>query len=175
MKINLKKSIVWVLFLVYLLLLFRVILLKYGFTYSLYLMKNHGSIPLDERIRHSNFLPMKTIFYYLFQHDNFRVSIENLVGNLIAFAPLGFLLPFLSPKIKKFKNIFYASLILSLFFEITQLLTGLGSFDVDDLILNVLGAILGLYLYYLFEKILNRIQEGPKKAFKVETDSDKAL
>ena len=42
---------------------------------------------------------------------------------------------------------------MSLFIESVQLLTRVGSFDVDDLILNTLGGILGYVLFYILNKI----------------------
>ena len=100
------------------------------------------------RIAHSsNFIPMKTIFYYLFKSDNIVISVKNILGNIIAFMPFGFLLPIATDKINKLKLIVISSFLLSLLFEIIQLLTGLGEFDVDDILLNVLGAVVG-YMFY---------------------------
>ncbi|NBI06218.1 VanZ family protein [Senegalia massiliensis] len=55
---------------------------------------------------------------------------------------------------KKVKHILFTSIIISLLFEILQLISGLGSFDVDDLILNTLGAVTGYGSYYLIKKII---------------------
>ena len=90
---------------------------------------------------------MKTIFYYLFKSDNIVISVKNILGNIIAFMPFGFLLPIATDKINKLKLIVISSFLLSLLFEIIQLLTGLGEFDVDDILLNVLGAVVG-YMFY---------------------------
>ena len=64
--------------------------------------------------------------------------------------PFSFLMPLLTNRISKFKPIIISSFILNLSFECTQLLTGLGEFDVDDITLNVLGA----GFWYLFYKVI---------------------
>jgi glycopeptide antibiotics resistance protein len=126
----------------YLLVLTKLILLKYigfaditsGFDFSFN----------EYQWRASNFIPLKTIIYYLFLADvNLNIKIENLVGNVIGFVPLGFILPLLSKRFLSLKAVIAAAFSLSLTYEIVQLLFGLGSFDVDDLILNTLGGILG--------------------------------
>lgn len=101
----------------------------------------------DFRWRSNNFIPFKTINFYLYIADvNLSIRIENLVGNVIGFAPLGFILPLLSNRFQKFFIVTLAAFCLSLTFELLQLVLEVGSFDVDDLILNTLGAILGFIL-----------------------------
>ena len=51
---------------------------------------------------------------------------------------------------------FLAAFLLSLTIEITQLLTRVGSFDVDDLILNTAGGIAGYLLFYIMNKIRSK-------------------
>lgn len=101
-----------------------------------------------------NFIPFKTIIYYLFLADiNFNIRVENLAGNIIGFTPFGFILPLLSKRFLSLKLVIIATFCLSLTFELTQLVFRFGSFDVDDLILNALGGILGylpIYLVLLF-------------------------
>ena len=75
-----------------------------------------------------------------------RLYVMNVAGNLAAFAPFGFFLPALFPKCRKFLPFF---LILSLSIvavEIAQLLFRVGSLDVDDYILNALGAVAVFFL-----------------------------
>lgn len=76
----------------------------------------------------------------------------HLVGNVIAFIPLGMFIPMLmGNKLLSGANVFLSSLLLSLGYEVTQLLTGMGIFDVDDLMLNTLGGVIG---YILFTMVL---------------------
>lgn len=150
MNIRKRKKIVFVLFAIYLVFLIKVILFKYPLPMIKTILKDFKLSSLRFRIEHGNFMPFKSIFEYLFNSKNIRISVKNLLGNIIAFMPFSFLMPLLTNRISKFKAIIISSFILSLSFECIQLLTGLGEFDVDDIILNVLGAVFG----YLFYKII---------------------
>ena len=93
----------------------------------------------------NNFIPFKTIYQYLFSATNlsFSIRIQNLAGNIIGFIPFGFLMPLLSRKFLNLKVITLTTFCLSLVYELTQLVFRFGSFDVDDLILNTLGGVVG--------------------------------
>jgi len=65
-------------------------------------------------------------------------ALKNLLGNLLPFIPFGFLLPIAYPRIKAFFKVFAV-----LFIEIFQYMTRLGSFDIDDIILNMVGVLSG--------------------------------
>ncbi len=91
------------------------------------------------------------------------VVILNLAGNIVAFAPFGFLLPLLSVKERRMIMILLLSFELSLVIEVVQLFTGRGSFDVDDLLLNTLGGMLGYGCYCLFARMSREQGRGRKK------------
>ena len=74
----------------------------------------------------------------------------NIVGNIIAFAPFGFFLPVISRRSKKWYNTVTFGVYLSLILETLQLIFKVGSFDVDDLFLNTLGAAFGFGCYCLY-------------------------
>lgn len=98
-----------------------------------------------------NFIPFKTITEYIIMYDkmNFDTWFLNLFGNIILFIPFGFLLPILS---KKFKNIFkivYILPIASLIIEILEYTLEIGSFDVDDILLNTIGGLIGYYIFLI--------------------------
>ena len=63
-------------------------------------------------------------------------ALKNLLGNLLPFIPFGFLLPIAYPRIKAFFKVFLVGMFAVLFIEIFQYMTRLGSFDIDDIILN---------------------------------------
>lgn len=109
-----------------------------------------------------NFVPLKTITYYLFLANdiNFNIRVENLAGNIIGFIPLGVILPLLSSKFVSFKKVTLATFGLSLIFELMQLIFRFGSFDVDDLILNTLGGTVG----FLSVKLVMTLIGNRKKA-----------
>lgn len=109
--------------------------------------------------RSHNFIPFKTIIYYLFLSDiSLGIRIENLVGNIIGFIPFGFMLPLFSKKFFSFKNVTMMTFCLSFVFELFQLISHFGSFDVDDLILNTLGGMIGYSLIYGLFKMMNYLK-----------------
>lgn len=67
----------------------------------------------------------------------------NLAGNILLFVPFGFFAPMLFRRLRGFFRILLASMGLSACVEITQLITHLGCCDVDDVILNTIGGMLG--------------------------------
>ncbi|MCC8141903.1 MAG: VanZ family protein [Lachnospiraceae bacterium] len=76
----------------------------------------------------------------------------NLAGNILVFMPFGFLLPIMSRKLRGFFRIILLGLALSLAVEFVQLATNTGCFDVDDLLLNTVGAALGYLIYALVQR-----------------------
>lgn len=99
----------------------------------------------------SNFIPFKTISTYIqaiFNGSmNAEIPIKNLVGNLFMFLPMGIYLPFFIKKMGKV-GIFTISMIVVLFFiEAIQIVTRRGSFDIDDFILNMIGALIGFGIW----------------------------
>lgn len=86
----------------------------------------------------------------------------NLFGNVLIFMPFGFFMPIASGHRKLFSVIFY-SFGLSFCVETFQLLSKVGSFDVDDLLLNTAGGIAG-YIVYTLCNVIRR-----KYVYKKET------
>lgn len=82
------------------------------------------------------------------------IAIQNLVGNVVIFAPFGFFMAMASRYKSFFLTVFY-SFCLSFCVEIFQLLTKVGSFDVDDLLLNTIGGLLG-YVFFAICNVLRR-------------------
>lgn len=80
----------------------------------------------------------------------------NVLLNIALFVPLGVLLPILSGKFRKWKQMLLAGLGVSLAIEFAQLATGRGMFDVDDLFTNVLGAMVGWSITSLILTVLAR-------------------
>ena len=79
-------------------------------------------------------------------------ALKNLLGNIIPFIPFGFLLPVIYRKCSSAIKVLSVGLASILLIEIFQFLTKLGSFDVDDIILNMTGIVCG-YLTFL---VINR-------------------
>ena len=73
----------------------------------------------------------------------------NLFGNVIGFIPFGFFLPVISSEFKNGAKVAGICCVTSLLAELIQIVTRTGSFDVDDIILNTLGAVCGYLLFLL--------------------------
>ena len=120
------------------------------------IMKFDGSLQsLHQRLfsgePSSNLVPFRTLriqWHYLHTAWGRR----NLLGNFLPFLPLGFLSPSAFPALSRPGRFFPFALAFLLFAELFQLVTHLGSFDVDDLLLNLLGAALGYRLHPLLTK-----------------------
>lgn len=102
-----------------------------------------------------NLVPLRTIRQYLGLIQNeayFFHAIVNLVGNVVMFIPLGFLLPRIWRKLRGFFRTILTIAVLVIAVEILQYVTLLGSLDIDDFILNITGAVIG----YISWKIYSR-------------------
>ena len=88
-------------------------------------------------------------------------------GNAIGFFPLGFFLPILFEKQRKFSRFIAASVLAIMCIELLQLVTMRGSLDIDDVILNAIGACLG---FWVRQRIVNRVisQEANERSQKRE-------
>lgn len=110
---------------------------------------------------HYNLVPFKEIGRFIRNRHSlgFLAVFYNIAGNVIGFMPYGFYLPMIFKRIQGAFPVFLLSLLLSLFVETTQLLLKVGSFDVDDLILNTLGGIAG-YLVFCVVRKREKNREG---------------
>lgn len=99
----------------------------------------------------SNFVPFKTISTYLTAmftgSINIDIPIKNLLGNLVMFLPMGIYLPYYIKRLNKVGSFTLSMIVLLFVIEVTQLVTRRGSFDIDDLILNVVGALIGFGIW----------------------------
>ncbi|MCJ0933288.1 VanZ family protein [Virgibacillus halodenitrificans] len=109
----------------------------------------------------SNFVPFKTIntYFTAFVDNsmNRNIPIKNLVGNFFMFLPMGIYLPFLIKKIAGLGRFVLSMIVLLFFIEVIQLVTRRGSFDIDDFILNMIGALIGFAIWKTkyIQKLLN--------------------
>ncbi len=91
--------------------------------------------------------PFETIQRFLGRGSPYQILV-NIVGNVCMFVPIGFCLPLLWQRWQRLWKTFFACLFLTFFIETAQLFVGRDT-DVDDVILNVLGGVLGYLLYKL--------------------------
>lgn len=106
----------------------------------------------------SNFVPFQEMFRYDFGS---RLFIKNVLGNMLLFIPYGFFMGYYL-KIKKPISILLLCLLVSGTIETTQLLIG-RVFDVDDILLNIIGGMIGFLLYKLLEDIKDLLPSILKK------------
>lgn len=136
-----------IIFIVYLLFLSRLLLFRY---------------PVHVSFNSINLIPFKTILIYLKGDPYLNVALRNLIGNIAIFFPFGFLAPLITDKANSYRRIILFSAVFSLLFELSQLIFRVGSFDIDDLILNTLGGFLGYVSLKLMRKILVKIHKKRK-------------
>ena len=98
---------------------------------------NQGIINKDD-----NLIPFYSIKQLLNSRLGLKFGLYNIVGNFLMLTPLSILLPFISSKFRKFWSMFFVLLLTPLIIEIAQYLLKLGSFDIDDIILNTSGALI---------------------------------
>ncbi|MCI8892503.1 MAG: VanZ family protein [Eubacterium sp.] len=128
----------WLLFGLYLILM----------VYFLFFAESMGRTSMGQEY-HYNLMPLKEIRRYITYYDvigPFTVFL-NLAGNILAFVPFGLFFPLLSRKNRGFFKVTLISFEVSLLVELIQLVTRVGSCDVDDMILNTLGGMLGYFCF----------------------------
>lgn len=131
------------------------VLLGYSFILSyLMLFGRNINIPNSHGNQSYNLQPFKTIMLYInnFNSINLNTVIINLVGNIAVFIPFGLLLPVIFKRMRKFTVFFLTCAILISIAEILQLIFRVGSLDIDDLILNLIGCSIGFLCYLVFIK-----------------------
>ena len=108
----------------------------------------------------NNFIPFKEIMRYEVGSSYF---IHNVLGNILLFIPFGFFVSFIL-KTKKPHFIVIITFITSLVIEYTQLLIG-RTFDVDDVLLNIIGGFLGYLVYLIIQVIYDKLPDILKKTW----------
>lgn len=129
-------------FIIYLLLLFQLVTTTDFESYS------------------NNFIPFKEIMRYSVDSSLFY---RNVIGNILLFVPFGYLVSFYlkSPK-------YYVALILTVITSISTELIQMNigrSFDIDDIMLNIIGGLLGYLIFKIQSKIIERLPNVLKKNF----------
>lgn len=149
---NVKKRriILKIIWWIYIIALFLFVILKFNGSISRIITTiEHNSLP--DSINY-NLIPFRSISVQL-ERISEGWARYNLLGNIVPFIPFGFLLPLVFDKINTFWKVISVGFVVDLCFEVFQYLTKTGSFDVDDIILNMTGIILG-YLLMKFTKTI---------------------
>lgn len=147
------KRVSWILFIIYL------IAMAYFLFFSEYLNRSnvgkefHYNLTLLQEVKRS---------FWCYQTGMYKYFILNFVMNIVAFIPFGFFLPFLSYSAgkKRFSYVILCAFSFTLLIEFIQLILKVGTFDVDDILLNTIGGLLGFILYefaQLFRIIIRKV------------------
>lgn len=133
-----------------------------GLVYFMFFSESLGRTDAPEGYRY-NLVPFREIRRCIYYWDVLGPlnAGMNLLGNVAAFLPFGFILPMLRISNRKWYVIVLLSFLCSFCIETLQLISMRGSFDVDDLMLNTLGGFLG-YLCFLAAVFL-RWQTGVER------------
>lgn len=146
------------LFTLYMYALFKIILFKFGpinmrFLWQQLKLSLGNPDSISRQFHKGNLIPFKEISRTI--HGISSHGLINLVGNFVIFIPFGILLGLMLRNGKiSFKGAFTLSLGLSLILESAQVIFSIGSFDVDDLILNSSGGLIGFIIFKLIAQIV---------------------
>lgn len=137
-----KQIFWWILFICYLV----------GISYFLFFSERYGRVNGNTEYRY-NLTLLKEIKRFLtyYKTIGFEGILVNLVGNVLAFMPFGFCLPIISKKDAKFHRVLFWTFVFSIMIESIQLIYKIGIFDVDDLLLNTIGGILGYWCFCIIK------------------------
>lgn len=130
--------------------------------YLLFLMRIDGiseayELSFTEHLnQYTNFIPFRSISRYSSTlaggNGSMSVAIINLIGNIIMFIPMGIILPVYFDKARRFFGSVLITIFTILCVELIQFITFTGTFDVDDIILNFFGAIVGFCIWKQYKK-----------------------
>lgn len=103
-----------------------------------------------------NIVPLDTIRQYwrAMQSFPFRVWGVNLLGNIGIFIPFGLLLPIIWVSMRRLGKLLLTVAAALVILEVSQMLLGAGTMDVDDIILNIAGVLCGRVSYICLRKRL---------------------
>ncbi|MBQ6857301.1 MAG: VanZ family protein [Lachnospiraceae bacterium] len=148
MKKNRHRKHGFVLLILYLVLL----------TYYLFFAEAMGRTPGSRGEYSYNLVLFKEIRRFIMHRDilGYRAVVLNIFGNVLAFMPFGFILPEVWDQLNRWHIITILGFLFSLLVETAQLISRVGSFDVDDLLLNTIGALIGYFAFVIVKGVWNR-------------------
>lgn len=143
-KVNKKKFVLYkellsLSFIVYILLLFELVTSTDFESYS------------------NNFIPFKEMFRY---HLNSKLFYRNVIGNILIFVPFGYFISYYCKLPKVWYNLLI-TFITSFSIETIQSCIG-RSFDIDDIILNVIGGLFGYLIYVITKLVFKKYSDALK-------------
>ena len=108
---------------------------------------------------YANLVPLKeTIKMFKGNGSGVRRGLYNVVGNILLFVPFGFLIPLLFDRYNNILKVTFYGLIASLAIEVIQYFTAMNITDIDDVIFNTFGAVVGIICYKIFSLIVKTVK-----------------
>jgi glycopeptide antibiotics resistance protein len=98
-----------------------------------------------------NFIPFKTIVPQLVGRGNHLIAMVNLMGNIIPFMPIGLLAPIVFRSVS-WQKALLLGVVTGVSFEVMEVVFRVGIFDVDDVILNAFGVMVGYGAWVMFKR-----------------------
>ena len=136
------REILKVVFFLYLCVLIKAVVFKYPFEQLRQITESWTKSVILEGLGTANFTLFRTIKMYIHYWGRLN-SFENLFGNVFLFSPFGFFLPFLHRESRYWWVLLINAFWVVCGIEVFQLVTAYGAFDVDDILLNCFGAMIG--------------------------------
>ncbi len=107
----------------------------------------------------ANFIPFASIAQ-LISETVPEIAVRNILGNIVLFVPFGLLLPLLFARMQTFWSFIWRIVVISVGIEMLQVFTRARAVDVDDVILNALGAAAGFGLFSILRHLTARSDRG---------------
>ena len=159
-KYKLGNFNLWILFILYLIMLLNMTFFDSYFgriNGSNYLLDSFNIY--DRFMSSANLIPFRTIRNFIIAVSNGNLSlymfIYNIFGNLLAFMPLALFLPKIIPFVNKWYKYFLIVSSFIIFIEGMQFVLDVGSLDIDDYILNIVGSMICYFIINI--KKLNKL------------------
>jgi glycopeptide antibiotics resistance protein len=134
----------WLIAAIYIVVLLRLTVLRRDFLeYPLF---TNGTVSFRLFYNYIRILQKGKYFFFIYL----------FFGNIAWFIPMGYLMPFLTNRPKTWVRAAAVGFLLSLFIELGQYAFGTGISELDDLLLNTLGAVLGYLIYRCRKRRIGR-------------------
>lgn len=125
--------------------------LSCSFIFVMTLFRRSGGTEFDFRAK-----PFES-YYIAFAENGIEVLLQIII-NIAMFIPIGFLLPCCFKLYEKYRYVLITVVIASVSIELLQLIFRIGLFETDDVINNVLGAMIGLGIYVVVKRVKNHVE-----------------
>lgn len=114
----------------------------------------------------TNIIPFQNTYTYLMESHQYNLDIvlQNTIGNILIFIPLGFFFILLFRKFGTILKVAMAGFTVTAAIEVTQFFLQIGQFDVDDILLNTMGTIVGGIIFKASNKTSRFLKASKSQA-----------